>query len=182
MSSHRPLPLYHGLFDHQNEKSCTPLSAMGAEEFDAPVPRASAAAVPPQPPAPAAAKACDQCGKTCNKPKRCSKCKSVWYCSAECQKKAWKKHKKECVATSPAPGKGGNASVAAATVLPKASKPTKAAVSLAVASAVAAGPAAVAALRAKVASDPAAQAALRTKVLAFLAGCWHTTIKQGDVE
>ena len=48
----------------------------------------------------AAAIACGKCGKTCDKPKRCSKCKSVWYCSADCQKKAWKEHKKGCVASS----------------------------------------------------------------------------------
>jgi len=29
--------------------------------------------------------------------KRCSKCKSVWYCSAECQRKEWPQHKLGCV-------------------------------------------------------------------------------------
>ena len=28
--------------------------------------------------------------------KRCSQCKSVWYCSEECQKFAWKQHKSTC--------------------------------------------------------------------------------------
>mmetsp|Transcript_33755 Transcript_33755/g.85422 ORF Transcript_33755/g.85422 Transcript_33755/m.85422 type:complete len:1314 (-) Transcript_33755:702-4643(-) len=30
--------------------------------------------------------------------KRCSQCKSVWYCDKECQKGHWKAHKKECAA------------------------------------------------------------------------------------
>ena len=36
---------------------------------------------------------------TCNKhdaTKRCSKCKSVYFCSEDCQKKAWRIHKKHC--------------------------------------------------------------------------------------
>jgi hypothetical protein len=33
--------------------------------------------------------------------KVCSRCKSVQYCSAECQKKDWKHHKKKCVAAQP---------------------------------------------------------------------------------
>lgn len=28
--------------------------------------------------------------------KTCSKCRKVWYCSAECQKSHWKCHKREC--------------------------------------------------------------------------------------
>lgn len=29
-------------------------------------------------------------------PKRCGRCKAVYYCSTECQKKSWKSHKREC--------------------------------------------------------------------------------------
>jgi len=29
--------------------------------------------------------------------KQCSRCKSAWYCSSECQRKDWKDHKKSCV-------------------------------------------------------------------------------------
>jgi len=28
--------------------------------------------------------------------KQCSRCKKVYYCSAKCQKRTWKKHKKNC--------------------------------------------------------------------------------------
>jgi len=34
--------------------------------------------------------------------KRCSVCKQVWYCGAECQNAAWKKHKKTCAPPLPA--------------------------------------------------------------------------------
>ena len=27
---------------------------------------------------------------------RCSRCKMMYYCNVECQRKHWKKHKKEC--------------------------------------------------------------------------------------
>ena len=37
---------------------------------------------------------CAQCGKLANS--RCSRCKSEWYCSKECQIKRWKKHKTVC--------------------------------------------------------------------------------------
>ncbi|KAG2039306.1 hypothetical protein BDR03DRAFT_1090739 [Suillus americanus] len=39
---------------------------------------------------------CTQCQKTLEKPLKCSKCKSVWYCSKECQKKNWSTHKPTC--------------------------------------------------------------------------------------
>jgi tetratricopeptide (TPR) repeat protein len=35
--------------------------------------------------------------------KYCGKCKSVWYCNEECQRKAWKEHKKHCFAKPTAP-------------------------------------------------------------------------------
>uniref|UniRef100_A0A7S3CPS8 MYND-type domain-containing protein n=1 Tax=Strombidium rassoulzadegani TaxID=1082188 RepID=A0A7S3CPS8_9SPIT len=37
---------------------------------------------------------CSCCGDTATQ--RCSKCKSEWYCSRECQIKQWKQHKKLC--------------------------------------------------------------------------------------
>jgi hypothetical protein len=40
---------------------------------------------------------CLSCGKETKKLLKCSKCKIVKYCSRECQKIDWKKHKKKCV-------------------------------------------------------------------------------------
>jgi len=37
---------------------------------------------------------CASCGDTAQQ--RCSKCKSEWYCTRECQLKAWKAHKDVC--------------------------------------------------------------------------------------
>lgn len=37
---------------------------------------------------------CSNCGQ--NAEKRCSRCKSEWYCSRECQLKSWKVHKNIC--------------------------------------------------------------------------------------
>jgi len=46
------------------------------------------------------ARKCDVCSSLGAKP--CARCKRAFYCSAECQKTAWKKHKKTCKApTSP---------------------------------------------------------------------------------
>ena len=41
-------------------------------------------------------KCCASCGKTGNGLKRCTACKSVWYCGVNCQIDHRKKHKKEC--------------------------------------------------------------------------------------
>jgi radical SAM protein with 4Fe4S-binding SPASM domain len=44
------------------------------------------------------AKICVVCYKYVkNDMKKCSRCKAVWYCSAECQKKDWGSHKTKCV-------------------------------------------------------------------------------------
>ena len=37
---------------------------------------------------------CAGCGEAATQ--RCSKCKSEWYCSRECQLKRWKEHKPMC--------------------------------------------------------------------------------------
>ena len=42
----------------------------------------------------ASEKQCGSCHKTCAQ--QCSLCRAVYYCNAECQKKAWKAHKKQC--------------------------------------------------------------------------------------
>ncbi|KAG1727510.1 hypothetical protein EDB19DRAFT_195868 [Suillus lakei] len=39
---------------------------------------------------------CSQCKMRMEKPRKCSKCKSVWYCSEKCQKKDWPTHKPTC--------------------------------------------------------------------------------------
>ena len=41
-------------------------------------------------------KTCAVCNAALAKPKFCSRCKEVAYCSPICQKKHWKTHKKEC--------------------------------------------------------------------------------------
>jgi len=40
-------------------------------------------------------KSCNNCGKM-NNIKLCSRCRSVYYCSVECQRCNWKQHKKNC--------------------------------------------------------------------------------------
>jgi hypothetical protein len=42
------------------------------------------------------AASCAHCGKQLLAPKRCSICKNISYCGAECQKAGWKRHKKTC--------------------------------------------------------------------------------------
>jgi len=39
---------------------------------------------------------CAYCEKPGTALKRCSICKNVWYCGAECQKAGWRRHKKAC--------------------------------------------------------------------------------------
>ena len=40
-------------------------------------------------------KSCNNCGKMENL-KLCSRCRSVFYCSVDCQRSHWKQHKKTC--------------------------------------------------------------------------------------
>ena len=39
---------------------------------------------------------CETCFKTGTKLRMCLGCKQAWYCSPECQKRAWKSHKTAC--------------------------------------------------------------------------------------
>eukprot|EP00736_Rhodelphis_marinus_P002819 Rmarinus@m.20108 len=39
---------------------------------------------------------CFLCGKSLEKPLRCSQCKSVYYCSTVCQRSNWREHKRRC--------------------------------------------------------------------------------------
>uniref|UniRef100_A0A6U2IU73 MYND-type domain-containing protein n=2 Tax=Hemiselmis andersenii TaxID=464988 RepID=A0A6U2IU73_HEMAN len=47
--------------------------------------------------------ACGECGVKKNVMKLCTRCKAVYYCSVECQRKSWGTHKKDC-ASAPTPG------------------------------------------------------------------------------
>ena len=42
-------------------------------------------------------RACGHCGAVVDSPKRCSRCRGVWYCRAECQRTAWPTHRRSCV-------------------------------------------------------------------------------------
>jgi hypothetical protein len=39
---------------------------------------------------------CDSCGKTGDNLKKCVQCESVMYCNKDCQRAAWKIHRKAC--------------------------------------------------------------------------------------
>ena len=55
------------------------------------------AASPPE----RAAPVCAACGAESGTLSRCGRCRSVWYCSADCQRAHWKKtHKRECGKTA----------------------------------------------------------------------------------
>ena len=47
-------------------------------------------------PSPAPAGCCLGCHQPVAKIKLCSRCKTAVYCSAECQRKHWPKHKRDC--------------------------------------------------------------------------------------
>lgn len=44
---------------------------------------------------------CGRCNDHSKTLKRCGRCKSIWYCSPECQRLDWKTHKEVCVPPSP---------------------------------------------------------------------------------
>jgi hypothetical protein len=39
---------------------------------------------------------CGSCSKGSERMKKCSGCRTVWYCSSECQNADWKRHKADC--------------------------------------------------------------------------------------
>jgi hypothetical protein len=40
---------------------------------------------------------CNFCNKPTTRLKKCTRCEAIWYCSKECQKRDWRRHKPECV-------------------------------------------------------------------------------------
>ena len=65
--------------------------------------KAEIVVIPEEPDLPDITKVCQTCGigkkdlgERINKLKRCSRCKSVYYCGKYCQKKDWKFHKLNC--------------------------------------------------------------------------------------
>lgn len=68
-------------------------------------------------------KTCANCDKACNGlPLRCSGCKQVYYCSQDCQKKAWPTHKPSCKpatkTAAPPSGSQGTPAAPAASATP----------------------------------------------------------------
>ena len=56
------------------------------------------------------ARVCLKCGKTAEKMKRCGGCRSVRYCSEECQLKGWTVHMGSCKTMASARKEGGKKS------------------------------------------------------------------------
>jgi tetratricopeptide (TPR) repeat protein len=58
---------------------------------------------------------CGWCGHMdVHQNKKCRQCKAAWYCNAECQRLAWKEHKKHCHGKPAAPPKDGPKDAASA--------------------------------------------------------------------
>lgn len=63
---------------------------------------------------------CDNCERTSAETERtlqrCARCKTVFYCSRDCQRQHWKIHKRVCKELAPAPAvKGGSSKTSAST-------------------------------------------------------------------
>lgn len=105
-----------------------------AEKAPAPAPQVPAAPARSAAPARDTLEETVMCGKcgmdVATKPLRCSRCQVIYYCSPECQKSDWKRHKPFCVVGGPPdPGAGGVASSSNApypSAAPVPSKPTAA--------------------------------------------------------